>query len=161
MHYFCIFFKKFNKPFVTFLRVWTKNANCWEILRTFWKSLMKILLKNWIFILFFILFFENLLLKIEPSEITPVFYNNFFGFGGGGNFPPFLPLATPLTHTERRAWKIKTVLQRGKFIVEKGYSWIDFPAGKNSENSGFSHGIRLDQRKIWIFKSSQLDRIFD
>ena len=69
------------------MRIWTKNANCWEILRKFWKFLMKILLKNGIFILFLILFFENLLLKIEPSEITPVFYNNFFGFGGGG-FPP-------------------------------------------------------------------------
>ena len=32
-------FKKFNKPCVTFLRVWTKNANCWEIE----KILMKIL----------------------------------------------------------------------------------------------------------------------
>ena len=30
---------------------------------------------------------------MEPSEITPVFYNNFFGFGGRGNFP----LATPLS----------------------------------------------------------------
>ena len=39
------------------------------------------------FILF--LFFQNFLLKIEPSEITPFFYNNFFGFGGGG-FPPWL-----------------------------------------------------------------------
>ena len=25
-----------------------------------------------------------MLLKIEPSEITPFFYNNFFDFGGGG-----------------------------------------------------------------------------
>ena len=43
----------------------------------------------------FLFFFENLLLKIELSEITPFFYNNFFGFRGGGEFPPF-PLATPL-----------------------------------------------------------------
>ena len=43
------------------------------------------------FLIFSIYFFENLLLKIEPSEITPVFYNNFFGFGGGGNFPPSPP----------------------------------------------------------------------
>ena len=85
MHYFCIFFKYLNKPCVDLLRVWTKNANFWEILRKFWKFLMKILLKNWICILylFVILFFENLLLNIKPSEITQVFYNNLFGFGGG------------------------------------------------------------------------------
>ena len=35
----------------------------------------------------FFIFFENLLLKIELSEITPFFYNNFFGFGGGGISP--------------------------------------------------------------------------
>ena len=34
-----------------------------------------------------------MLLKIELSEITPFFYNIFFGWGG--DFPPF-PLATPL-----------------------------------------------------------------
>ena len=43
-------------------------------------------LKFYLF-LFLILFFENLLLKIEPSEITPFFYNKFFRFRGGG-FPP-------------------------------------------------------------------------
>ena len=37
----------------------------------------------------FFYFFENLLLKIELSEITPFFYNNFFGFGG--DFPPSPP----------------------------------------------------------------------
>ena len=36
-------------------------------------------------------FFGNLLLKIEPSEITPFFFNNFFGLGGG--FPPGYALA--------------------------------------------------------------------
>ena len=35
----------------------------------------------------FFLFLEKLLLKIEPSEITSFFYNNFFQFGGGGNVP--------------------------------------------------------------------------
>ena len=46
-------------------------------------------IENW----FFIFILEKLLLKIEPSEITPFFYNNFFGFGVRGIFPPF-PLAT-------------------------------------------------------------------
>ena len=39
----------------------------------------------------FLFFFENLLLKIELSEITPFFYNNFFGFGEGRNSPPLPP----------------------------------------------------------------------
>ena len=38
----------------------------------------------------FLYFFENLLLKIELSEITTFFYNNFFGFGGR-DFPPSPP----------------------------------------------------------------------
>ena len=47
------------------------------------------------FLFLFFIFFENLLLKIELSEITPFFYNNFFGFGGGGisPFPPGYALA--------------------------------------------------------------------
>ena len=48
---------------------------------------MKILQKNSIF-LFLILFFENVLLKIAPSEIAPFFYNIFFGFGGIFPLPP-------------------------------------------------------------------------
>ena len=78
------YFSRFNKPMRLFFAVWTKNTNCWEILRKFWKFLMTIQLKNCILLWFL----ENLLLKIEPSEITPFFYNNFFGFGGGGGFPP-------------------------------------------------------------------------
>ena len=41
--------------------------------------------------MFFYFFFENLLLKIELSEITPFFYNNFFGFGGGVEISPLSP----------------------------------------------------------------------
>ena len=36
--FFCIFFNKFNKPFVKFLRVWTKNANRGK----FWKTFRKL-----------------------------------------------------------------------------------------------------------------------
>ena len=83
------------------MRVWTKNANCWEILRKFWKFLMKILLKNWIFIffLFVILFFYFIFRKFVTKNRA--FGNNtnfrqqqFFRFRGG-NFHPS-PLATPL-----------------------------------------------------------------
>ena len=84
---------------------------------------MKILLKNGIFILLLILFFENLLLKIEPSEITPVFYNNFFRFRGRGNFP-FSPWLRPwLLHICRDDFKIpRTRFQgfvRNSFVKDK------------------------------------------
>ena len=81
IHYFGIFFEKFNKPCINFSRVWTKTL--WKC----WKFLMKIQLKNWIFIYFW----EKLLLKIELSGITSFFYNNFFRFMGG-----WTPLRTPL-----------------------------------------------------------------
>ena len=68
-------------------------GNFEKILKFFDKNSLEKL--NYLFFYFYF-FFENLLLKIELSEITPFFYNNFFGFGGGGEFPPFPPLATPL-----------------------------------------------------------------
>ena len=49
MHYFSIFFKKFNKPRVNFLFVWTKNANCWK----FWEKFRKKLRKMHYFSIFF------------------------------------------------------------------------------------------------------------
>ena len=52
---------------------------------------------NSIEILNFKLYLENLLLKIEPSEITSFFCNTFLGFGG---FPLF-PLATPLSYIDQ------------------------------------------------------------
>ena len=58
----------------------------WENFENFW----------WTFyckIEFLILFFENLLVKIEPFEITPVFSNNLFGFSGG--ISPLSPCQRP------------------------------------------------------------------
>ena len=57
-------------------------------------KLMKISDENSIeklnFYLIFIFIFRKFVTKLEPSEITPFFYNNFFGFGWG-NFPPSPP----------------------------------------------------------------------
>ena len=84
MHYFCINFTIFSKPCVNFSRVWTKT----QIVVKFWKFYRKID--------FLFYFLENFLIKIEPSEITPFFYNNFFSFGGGYFFP--LPPGYALVH---------------------------------------------------------------
>ena len=72
-------FQKINKACVNFSRVWTKIANCQEILKIFDENSIE----KWNF--YFIL--ENLLLKIETSEITPFFYKK-FSVSGGGGFPP-------------------------------------------------------------------------
>ena len=88
MLYYSIFFKRFNKAMSLFFAVCTKNT----LLGNFEKTLnifMKIELKN----LILLWFLENLLIKIEPSENKPFFYNNLFGFGGGF-FP--LPLNQPM-----------------------------------------------------------------
>ena len=84
--YFRLFCKEITKPCVKFSRVWTKNT-------IYWANCEKILDETSIEKLNLYLFLENLLLKIETSEITSFFYNNFSRFGGGVS--P-LPLAMPL-----------------------------------------------------------------
>ena len=68
MHYLSIFFKEFNKHCGNFSRFWTKNANCWEILKNFNENSIEKL--NFLFLFYY--FSENLLVKIEPSETTPL-----------------------------------------------------------------------------------------
>ena len=69
------------------------------------EKILKCLDENSIEKLHLLLFLENLLLKIEPSEIRSFFYNNFFGFRGGGLSPLSL-LATPLTLSPSPVGKI-------------------------------------------------------
>ena len=69
----------------------------------------------------FFIFFENLLLKIELSEITPFFYNNFFGFGG----------ISPLSLWLRPCWFPKLWYQTGLFPCRMKlnfafFLWISF-----------------------------------
>ena len=94
MHSFSIFSKTFNKPCVNFCAFGRKTlivGKFWENFEIFWwKFYRKIEFFIYFLFLFFI-FFENLLLKIELSEKRQFFYNNFFRFRGGGNFPPFPP----------------------------------------------------------------------
>ena len=58
----------------------------WENFEIFWYKFLR-KMEILFFLFLFFIFFDNLLLKIELSEITPFFYNNFFGFGGGGISP--------------------------------------------------------------------------
>ena len=80
MHSSSIFFKSVNKLCVNFLRLWTKNPNCWEILKFFDENSIEKL--NFLF-----LFFRKFVTKIELSEIIPFFYNIFSVSRGGGISP--------------------------------------------------------------------------
>ena len=91
MHYFSKFFKLVNNLCVTFCAFGRKT----QIAEDF-EKILKVFDENSIETFnFYFIFWENLLLKIERSEITPFFYNNFSGFGGGA--VSAFPLATPLS----------------------------------------------------------------
>ena len=103
MLYFRQFCKKISKPWVKFSRILTKNTIVWgnfeKILKFFdEKSMEKLNLY---------IFLGNLLLKIETSEITSFFYNNFSGSGGGLN-----PLTPPcLRHCHQAILVFKWLLK--------------------------------------------------
>ena len=84
MNYFSIFLNNLTNHALIFLRVWTKNANCWEILRKFWKFYRK---------MEFLIIFGKFVTKNRALGNNTIFYNHFPGSGGG--VPPS-PLATPL-----------------------------------------------------------------
>ena len=75
---FAYFATKISKPFAKFSRVWTKNTIVWGN----FEKILEIFDKNSMENCIFIYFWENFLLKIETSEITSFFYNNFFRLGG-------------------------------------------------------------------------------
>ena len=57
--------------------------------RKLWDFLIKISMENWLFSQFFTKYFLDSWLRSESIDlwkITPDFYNNFSGFGGGGTF---------------------------------------------------------------------------
>ena len=76
MHYFSLFFKKFQNYALHFCAFGRKTQFVGKF-----EKILKIFDENSIEKLHFYLFLGKLLLKIEPSEITSVFYNNFFRFG--------------------------------------------------------------------------------
>ena len=116
-HYFSIFFKKFNKPCVNFWRVWTKNTN----FSGNFEKILKVFDENSFEKLnFIIIFWKIFLLKIELSEITPFFLNNFFGFGG---YPPSLPKSASDETALQEGRKIKSTLTN--FLMKYRFSLLD------------------------------------
>ena len=91
MHYFSIFFQKVNKPCVNFLRVWTKNANCWETFEKFLKNFDENSIENLNFFHFIYNFiFRKFVTKNRALGNNTSFLRQFFRFRGGGvsPFPP-------------------------------------------------------------------------
>ena len=80
MHYFSIFFKKFNKP--NFFRVWKKNAICWEILRKFRIFFDENSIEKLKF-----LFFGKFVTKNTAFENNTIFLR----FSVSGGFMPCIP----------------------------------------------------------------------
>ena len=98
MLYFTIYFKRFNKPMRSFFAVWTKNTNCWEILRIFDETSIEKL--NLIRI------FGKFVTKNRAFGDNTIFLQQFFRLRGGGIFPPFPPLNPPVNHK----YKYKSLL---------------------------------------------------
>ena len=89
MHYFSIFFKRLTNHALNFCAFGRKTqivGKFWENFENFWWKFYRKLHFYFIFIL------ENLLVKIEPSEITPFFYNNFSVWVGEFPLSPWLRL---------------------------------------------------------------------
>ena len=80
IHYYAYFSKNLNKLCVNFSRVWTKNANCREILKFFDEDSIE----KWNFV-----FFRKFVTKNRAFGNNTIFYNNFSVSGGGGSpLPP-------------------------------------------------------------------------
>ena len=121
------FSKEFNKPFVNFWRVWTKISNCWELLRKVWKFLMKILLKNWIFIYFYLFFyyiFGKFVTKNRAFGNNTSFLQQFFWFRRG-EFSPFPRWLRPWVWL----YLIKTCSEHSTYTLlyfSRGFSLFQF-----------------------------------
>ena len=93
MHYFSIFFKKFNKACVNFLRVWTKNTICWK----FWETQFWEIIKDfwWKFYrkMEFLIIFGKFLTKNRAFGNNAIFLQHFSVSGGGGS--PLSPWLLP------------------------------------------------------------------
>ena len=90
----CIILAYFSKYLTNHALIFPARGRKTQIVGKFWENFEDFWWKFYRIIELFIyfLFSGKFVTKIEPSEITPFFYSNFFGFGG----IPHFPLATPL-----------------------------------------------------------------
>ena len=106
MHDLSIFFKKFNKPWVDFSLVWTKNANCWEILQVFDENPIEK----------FHFYFRIFVTKNRAFGNNTIFLQQFLQFFLGGGISPF-PLATPMLSSMRKINEKKEILAKMPRVV--------------------------------------------
>ena len=95
---------------------------------------------------YFIFILENLLVKLEPSEITPFFYSNFFRFRGGGGASPPPPMATPLPGGEKLRTHISHKWDWGRDLCRKF-----LPGLSKSESGGLSSRFSLCNENLGFF----------
>ena len=160
MLYFRLFCKKISKPCGQFLRVWTKNTIVWEILRNFWKFLMKIQWKNWIFLYFL----GKFVAKNRNFGNNITFLQQFFS-GSGGFKPPKTP---PPAYATGLAWiaplKVLEVDKNEKALGKCEHkkkrplttfhaNFFDFPI---FEPLFYSSRLRGDSVKIFSFQMTRL-----
>ena len=81
-------------------------GNFEKILKFFDKNSLEKL--NFLFFIFlFFIFFRKFVTKNRAFGYNTIFLQQFFRFRGGGEFPPFPPLATPLIAVLNPICKIK------------------------------------------------------
>ena len=84
------------------------------------EKIVKIFDENSIEKLNFIIFIGNMLLKIEPSEITQFFYNNVSAWGGG--FPP-TPPKSAYDIGRSACWEIDFTVRRRTDVRKVSGNW--------------------------------------
>ena len=82
----CIILAYFSKHLTNHSMIFRAFGPKCKLLGNFENSWWKFHRKIEVFIFYF---FENLLLKMEPSEKNTIFLQQFFRFRGGDRFPPF------------------------------------------------------------------------
>ena len=135
--------QKNSKACGRFLRVSTKITIVWEILREFWKFLIKIQWKNWIFLYFL----GTFVAKSRNFGNNIIFLHQFFPVWGGVSNPltPTPPrYTTDYVYTIKMYYSAAAERKKGiKFLLFKMYwvpmrSWLWVRSGCGKYEPGFT-----------------------